>query len=251
MLKDKGKKRGICCQKKKDSLLKCCFSLSSTCYSIKHWWLYEQQTILSVLYQTVLPVDTLSVKKRKFEMTYGLLIANARFKWNLLHRFYNCTWHTTFPFHFKCTTVWTEVDDCSLIVSSNMSVHLSFFFHSVFIKFTIFSFFLYIANLACNSADDVDGRQWLVGLMVMSIYRVTTNRPRSLSLFSFGRYISSPYPSSASSFLRSVHVVCVCMMCAWLSLRRRERERERCAFVYYRLKGEKLTTTSARSYLYT
>jgi hypothetical protein len=73
---------------------------------------------------------------------------------------------------------------------------------------------LYIANLACNSADDVDSRHWLAELMVMSIYRVTTNRPRSFSL-------------SLSLLIRSVYFFfffCIfftsaysrCCICMWL-----------------------------------
>ena len=105
--------------------------------------------------------------------------------------------------------VRTEVDDCSFIVSTDLSVHLPFFSFILSTSNSLFSFFLYIANLACNSADDVDSRHWLVGLMVMSIYRVTTNRPRSFSLASL----------SVGLFLRRlVYSRCVC---AWFSLRTR------------------------------
>lgn len=68
--------------------------------------------------------------------------------------------------------------------------------------------------------------------------------PFPLSLFSFGRFIpsSSSSSSSASSFHRSIHVVCALDL-AW------DKERDRCAFVYYRLKrGE--TYNDLRTFIY-
>jgi len=124
------------------------------------------------VYQCVLLINTLSVRVRNNLSVY-------RFEWNLLHTFYNCIRHIV---HFPFASTHCTSGSRRLFVHCLDRYFCSSLFHSVFIKFTIFSFFLYIANLACNSADDVDGRHWLVRLMVMSIYRVTTNRPRSLSL---------------------------------------------------------------------
>ncbi len=121
---------------------------------------------------------------------------------------FNCM-HTPFPFALtrKSATVRSLCRPFCLFIVISSSFILSS-------SNSLFAFFLYIANLACNSADDVDSRHWLAELMVMSIYRVTTNRPRSFSL-------------SLSLLIRSVYFFfffCIfftsaysrCCICMWL-----------------------------------
>lgn len=67
---------------------------------------------------------------------------------------------------------------------------------------------MYIANLMCKNADDVDGRHWLVGADGDEYISCDDEQAAIfLLLFSYGRFISSS--SSASSFHRSIHVVYV------------------------------------------
>ena len=87
-------------------------------------------------------------------------------------------------------------------------------------------FFLYIANLACNSADDVDGRHWLVGAdgdEYISCDDEQTTISLSLSLsrsvyffFFFCIFFSSVYS----------RCVCVCVCALDLVWEQEDRERE-------------------------
>lgn len=162
--------------------------------------------------------------------------------------------HATHSISSSLSTLYARKSTTVLSLHRMVCMFITFSLYSLFIKLTIL-IFLYIANLACNSADDVDGRHWMVGLVEMSIYihRVTTSRPPSFFLSLSSQLFRSVYFFFFFFFcIFSSSVYSRCMLCAWFSLRaKQDREKERCAFVYYRLKkGETYNDLSTFIYIY-